>query len=64
MVINYSSKQFKKETIETLLNHYKEELIRIISHCRSQEDKQLTPSDFTYKDLSMEELSEINAIIE
>jgi non-ribosomal peptide synthase protein (TIGR01720 family) len=55
----FSKKQFKIETMETLVNNYREELGRIISYCISQEEKQQTPSDFTYKELSMEQLDSI-----
>jgi non-ribosomal peptide synthase protein (TIGR01720 family) len=55
----FSKKQFKTEVIESLLNYYREELDHIISYCISQEKKQHTPSDFTYKELSIEQLDSI-----
>jgi len=63
MSIAYSRKRYKKETAETVMSCYEEELRRIISYCASQEKRQLTPSDFTYKELPMEDIGEIEALI-
>jgi amino acid adenylation domain-containing protein/non-ribosomal peptide synthase protein (TIGR01720 family) len=64
MSIAFSKNQFKEETIKTLLNHYERQLSRIISFCASQEKRQLTPSDFTYKELSIEDIGAINALFD
>ncbi|MGD2087197.1 MAG: amino acid adenylation domain-containing protein [Candidatus Aminicenantes bacterium] len=56
MSITYNKKQFKPMTIKQLWDHYHLELNRIISYCSIQEERALTPSDFTYKDLSIEEV--------
>jgi amino acid adenylation domain-containing protein/non-ribosomal peptide synthase protein (TIGR01720 family) len=55
----FSKKQFKTEVIESLLHDYRKELDRIISYCISQGKQQHTPSDFTYKELSIEQLDSI-----
>jgi non-ribosomal peptide synthase protein (TIGR01720 family) len=60
--IIFNKNQFKVESIERLLNSYQEELRNIISYCCSQETKQLTPSDFTYKELSIEEVGTLSAL--
>lgn len=54
--ISYSSKRYKSETIKTLLWSYKEELQSIINYCISKESTELTPSDFSYKGLDLEDL--------
>jgi non-ribosomal peptide synthase protein (TIGR01720 family) len=64
MSIGYSRKRYKKETMETLLKYYEEECRRIISYCSSRVKKQLTPSDFTYKELSIEDIGAINALFD
>jgi non-ribosomal peptide synthase protein (TIGR01720 family) len=58
--VYYNKKQYRAESVETLLNQYKLELNRLISHCLAKKDKELTPSDLTYKNLSMEELEDLS----
>jgi amino acid adenylation domain-containing protein/non-ribosomal peptide synthase protein (TIGR01720 family) len=57
--VSYNKKQFKPETIDTFINHYKRELIDLISFCARQEKRQLTPGDLTYKGLSINELDRL-----
>jgi non-ribosomal peptide synthase protein (TIGR01720 family) len=57
--VTFNKKQFKTEVIKTLLDYYREELNHIISFCISREKKQRTPSDFTYKELTIEQLDSI-----
>ncbi|MCP4153801.1 MAG: non-ribosomal peptide synthetase, partial [bacterium] len=59
--VNYSKKQYKKETINTILNTFKEELAHIISHCRKKEKPERTPSDLTYKGLSIAAMDDLQA---
>lgn len=59
--ISYNKKQFKSSTIKTLLEHYHRGLSHIISYCSERQEKELTPSDLTYKKLSIEELDELKA---
>lgn len=58
--IAYNKKQYQAESIETLLNQYKVELKRLISHCLAKKEKELTPSDLTYKKLSIEEFENLS----
>jgi iturin family lipopeptide synthetase C len=62
--VAYNKRQYKSETIETLLEHYKEELTRLISHCSSREERELTPSDLTYKELSLNDIEEIESSLD
>ncbi|UCH94252.1 MAG: non-ribosomal peptide synthetase, partial [Candidatus Aminicenantes bacterium] len=59
ITINYSNKQYRRKTIETILTNFKEKLMRIISYCSAREEKVLTPSDFDYNKLSIEKLNSI-----
>ncbi|HLP61987.1 MAG TPA: amino acid adenylation domain-containing protein, partial [Candidatus Deferrimicrobium sp.] len=56
MTIFYSKKQYRKETIQNLMNHYRETLTHIITYCCSRERSELTPSDFSYSSLTIEQV--------
>ncbi|MCP5047210.1 MAG: amino acid adenylation domain-containing protein [bacterium] len=62
--IVFNENQFKRNTIETLRDQYKENLREIIRHCTSRDEAQLTPSDFVYKDLSIEELGALDVLFD
>ncbi len=57
--IAFSKEQYKQERIYVLLNHYKNELLRIISFCSTRQKPELTPSDLTYPHLSIETLEQL-----
>jgi iturin family lipopeptide synthetase B len=57
MSISFSNRQFRSETVGGLMKSYQEELCRIISHCLHCREKEMTPSDFQYKDFTIEELA-------
>jgi amino acid adenylation domain-containing protein/non-ribosomal peptide synthase protein (TIGR01720 family) len=59
ITISYSRKQYKAKTVETLLAHYEKELKRIICHCLAQPQRLWTPSDFTYKNLTLRWVEEL-----
>jgi amino acid adenylation domain-containing protein/non-ribosomal peptide synthase protein (TIGR01720 family) len=59
LIIFYNTKQYKKETINRLLERYQALLCYIISYCSSREERELTPNDLTYKNLSIEELEQL-----
>ncbi|MCP5048941.1 MAG: amino acid adenylation domain-containing protein, partial [bacterium] len=61
MSIVYSEKQYKTQTIDTLLQNLKQNLDRIIKCCSDRERKEFTPSDMTYKGLSIRELDRLQA---
>ncbi|MBD8496926.1 non-ribosomal peptide synthetase [Paenibacillus arenosi] len=56
MDLHYSSKQYKPETARALLDHYRDELLYLISFCASRTESEVTPSDLGYKELTMEQL--------
>ena len=57
--ITCNKKQYKPGTIEVLLDHYKRELSHIVSYCSGLKEKELTPSDLTYKKLSINRLDRL-----
>ncbi|AHD05677.1 nonribosomal peptide ligase subunit [Paenibacillus larvae subsp. larvae DSM 25430] len=58
LAISYSRKQYRKETIEKLAGLLKTGLSQVIKHCISQEKVQLTPSDISLKEVTIEELDQ------
>jgi non-ribosomal peptide synthase protein (TIGR01720 family) len=56
VMIYFSKKQYRRKTVETLMETYKEKLTGIIDLCWKKEEAELTPSDMDYQDLSIEEL--------
>ncbi|MCP5105213.1 MAG: amino acid adenylation domain-containing protein [bacterium] len=62
--IIFSKEQYKVENMERLVSGFKENLSRIIAHCTGREEKELTPSDFTYNQLSIDDVDELEAMFE
>jgi amino acid adenylation domain-containing protein/non-ribosomal peptide synthase protein (TIGR01720 family) len=61
MTIMYNKKHYKAETMEKLLGQYKEKLSRLILYCANREKREYSPGDFTYRDLSLEEIDALSA---
>jgi non-ribosomal peptide synthase protein (TIGR01720 family) len=59
MTILFSKKQFKRKTIETLWNCFEAELRHIISFCLSRDETEVTPGDFTFKGLSIDQFDKL-----
>ncbi|MCU0288494.1 MAG: condensation domain-containing protein, partial [Acidobacteria bacterium] len=59
IVITYNRTHYKKETAGKLNENLKKELLRLIDYCSSRERREFTPSDFTYKGLSVEFLGKL-----
>ncbi|MGB5928912.1 MAG: condensation domain-containing protein, partial [Cyclobacteriaceae bacterium] len=57
--IYYSAGQYRAETIGRLAAAYTQALQELVTHCAGRDDTELTPSDFDYKDLSLEELDSL-----
>ncbi|MCP4150135.1 MAG: AMP-binding protein, partial [bacterium] len=57
--ISYNTLIHKTETIEALLNQYKKELSEIITFCTGREERKLTPFDMTYKNISIDQLRQL-----
>jgi len=63
LVFEYNEDLFTIRTIQGFIEKYKEKLLDIIQHCVEKEDTENTPSDFDYKDISIEELESINLML-
>ncbi|MGG0792541.1 amino acid adenylation domain-containing protein [Brevibacillus laterosporus] len=59
LTISYSSKEYRRETIERLAGLLRESLREVIAHCVTKEQKELTPSDVLLKGLTVEELEQL-----
>ncbi|WP_428741063.1 amino acid adenylation domain-containing protein, partial [Tenacibaculum sp.] len=58
--ISYSREQFYDKTIERLLEQCKNNLVALVEELSKENEVHATPSDFTFKGLSMEELEQLN----
>ncbi|MGN4562422.1 amino acid adenylation domain-containing protein, partial [Bacillus cereus group sp. MYBK5-2] len=54
--INYSRKQYQRETIKKLANGLQVSLQEVIEHCVMKERAELTPSDIIFKGMAIETL--------
>ncbi|WP_410985748.1 amino acid adenylation domain-containing protein, partial [Bacillus cereus] len=55
----YSSQKYNQSTMRRLAEAYKKYLLAIIHHCREQEMVELSPSDYSANDLTLDELEEL-----
>jgi len=53
--VSYNGKAFSVETMQQLTKSYITKLTELINHCASKDERELTPSDLTYKGLSQDE---------
>ncbi|MCP5107672.1 MAG: AMP-binding protein, partial [bacterium] len=60
---SYIDSEYKRCNIEALVDGCKTNLVKIIEHCTKKEEKELTPSDLTYSDFSIDELKELTGKI-
>ncbi|WP_294961877.1 non-ribosomal peptide synthetase [uncultured Flavobacterium sp.] len=60
--ISYSQDLFYDETIEEIMKQSKINLIGLIEELSMEKEAYATPSDFTFKGLSMQELEQLNKI--
>ncbi len=59
--LTYSNDQYNKKTIKAYLDEFKNNLLEIIDYCCTYAQPELTPSDLTYKDLTISQLDELQA---
>jgi amino acid adenylation domain-containing protein/non-ribosomal peptide synthase protein (TIGR01720 family) len=59
MTFTYNKHHYRKHTIETLTRSYKQHLIEVIEHCTGKKEKELTPNDLDYSDVTIDELEEL-----
>jgi len=58
--IEYNPGQFEPSTIDTLLNHYLNQLEIVIRHCTECSTPRPSAGDFSYKQLSLEEIDDLS----
>lgn len=61
--IAYSSKQYQAATMEKLVRAYLQKLIELIEKLSAEENVTLTPVDFAYQGLSMDDLDKLNKML-
>ncbi|MEZ2339469.1 condensation domain-containing protein, partial [Mucilaginibacter sp. RCC_168] len=54
--VSYNRHQYEEATINGFRDNYRDSILRIITHCVSRKETELTPSDLTYKHLSIQDL--------
>ena len=59
MTIDYNKTHFKPETIVKLIGSFESELSNISTFCSPGKSTEKTPSDFTYKELSIDRLQQL-----
>ncbi|MBG1269111.1 non-ribosomal peptide synthetase, partial [Nostoc sp. WHI] len=59
--ITFCTNRFQQQSIQKLLDNYEDALKAIINHCQQQKTLELTPSDLTYDNLTLEEFEDIFA---
>jgi amino acid adenylation domain-containing protein/non-ribosomal peptide synthase protein (TIGR01720 family) len=59
MTLSFSRQQFRKETVALLLENLTSCLRQILDYCTRQDVSESTPTDFTYKELSIENLENL-----
>ncbi|PJI09448.1 MULTISPECIES: hybrid non-ribosomal peptide synthetase/type I polyketide synthase [Clostridium] len=64
ITLSYSSEEYKDESIESLLKSYKENIKLIIDHCMSKNNVEITVSDITKENISLEELKNYSMELE
>ncbi|MBN1050268.1 non-ribosomal peptide synthetase [Clostridium botulinum] len=56
MAFEYNTNEFKYETVKDFMNNYKECLCSLIDHCVNKEEVDVTPSDISNYNISIEQL--------
>jgi len=59
LTITYNRNHYRHETISTLIGYIQTQLTHIIDYCITREKREQTPSDFTYKELSVETIDQL-----
>jgi len=60
----YNKDEYNRSTIVEFVEKYKESLLDIIKYCVEKEETETTPSDFDYKEVSIEELDFIAGMMD
>jgi len=57
--VSYNKKRYRSKTIGGIMADYMEQLKAIITHCQERQTNELTPSDLTYSDFTLDEFEGI-----
>jgi amino acid adenylation domain-containing protein/non-ribosomal peptide synthase protein (TIGR01720 family) len=60
--ISYDCRRYAAGDIDRLLDVCRAKLSRVIDHCCTRQGREVTPSDLTYKELSIEALAELTSL--
>ncbi len=60
----YNTSEYERTTVTKLTELYRKNLLNIINHCQNITETEITPSDLTYKDLTLEEFETVLQAIE
>ncbi|GAA4279088.1 non-ribosomal peptide synthetase/type I polyketide synthase [Aquimarina mytili] len=60
MSLMYSAEQYNQDTINAIMTSLKQNLEQLITYCATYDKKELSPSDFIYKDLSFDQLDQLS----
>lgn len=58
--LEYHQSQFTDETVTAWMNTFKSTLQELIDFCSNRDYSEVTPTDFDYSDLSLQDLNELN----
>ncbi|MGO4293652.1 amino acid adenylation domain-containing protein [Chitinophaga sp. RAB17] len=64
LTVYYHPAQFREETISDWMQAYRDALEEVVALCSGTTTQELTPSDYDYKELSLEELDALNSMFE
>lgn len=59
MTLSYPGRHYHADTVQSFMHHYGATLKSLIDHCCDYGKEELTPSDLTYKELSIARLDEL-----
>ncbi|HLP59582.1 MAG TPA: amino acid adenylation domain-containing protein, partial [Candidatus Deferrimicrobium sp.] len=62
MTVSFNKTHFTPATTAALANNFEFELGHLIAYCGSKKNSEFTPADFTYKDLSIENIDQLTAL--
>lgn len=63
LTFTYHREEFEEGTIQRFVATYREKIVEIITHCLSKESVEQSPTDFTYDELSIEELDHLSLLL-
>ncbi|GAB1528923.1 MULTISPECIES: amino acid adenylation domain-containing protein [Brevibacillus] len=63
LTFTYHREEFEEGTIQRLVDAYREKIVEIITHCLSKETVEQSPTDFTYDEMSIEELDHLSQLL-